>query len=151
MLEIQRNAEIVNAATMQEIKKKHVVLRHDNRAEQNLSNAMNWYRICRDTGIYVAAYRCNLYCSIQKWQPGRGGSVVWGTTLKAGKWRVRIPLGSLVYFKLSGSIMAVAYQVYFLGVKAVGVYSWRYHFRILIILKSGSQPPEAEGIALHWQ
>jgi len=41
MLEIQRNAEIVNAATMQEIKKKHVVLRHGNRAEQNLSNPMN--------------------------------------------------------------------------------------------------------------
>jgi len=41
MLEIQRSAEIVKAATMQEIKKKHVVLRHENRAEQNLSNAMN--------------------------------------------------------------------------------------------------------------
>jgi hypothetical protein len=41
MLEIQRNYEIVNAATMQEIKKKHVVLRHENRAEQNLLNPMN--------------------------------------------------------------------------------------------------------------
>ena len=40
-MEIQRNAEIVNAATMQEIKKKHVMLRHGNRAEQNLSSAMN--------------------------------------------------------------------------------------------------------------
>jgi hypothetical protein len=47
MLEIQRNAEIVNAATMQEIKEQHVVLRHEYRAEQNLSNAMNLYRICR--------------------------------------------------------------------------------------------------------
>jgi hypothetical protein len=47
MLEIKRNDEIVNAATMQEIKKQHVVLRHENRAEQNLSNAMNLCRICR--------------------------------------------------------------------------------------------------------
>lgn len=42
-MEIQRNAEIVNAATMQEIKKKqHVELRHENRAEQNLSKAINF-------------------------------------------------------------------------------------------------------------
>jgi len=31
--------------------------------------------------------------------------------------------GSLTFFNLSGSIMAVAYQGYFLGVKAIGAYS----------------------------
>ena len=56
--------------------------------------------------------------------------------------------GQRCFLNLSGSIMAVAYQGYLLGVKAVGAYSWRYHFRTLIVLKAGSQPPEAEGIAL---
>jgi len=67
MLEIQRNAEIVNAATMQEIKKETCGAEtwqqgctKSLKRDELIHNMQRYWNLCRRTSI------CNLYCSIEK-------------------------------------------------------------------------------------
>ena len=70
----------------------------------------------KDIGIHVAAHRC-LVCTTSN-KPSTSAGPRWCSCLRLYviSWKVA---GS----DPSGSIMAVAYQGYFLGVKAIGPYS----------------------------